>query len=982
MDKAIINSISESITNNNISLNKIFTRPLKVKKGKVYISWAEGVDVEYSKIITSIKQIRIATNVISDNTIKNLPANIIALLNNTKLLLNNNFNTFTYTPYLTTTKTLPKNGNYIISKISNTVIDNMAIGSSSKKSDMIDDIINYNEESTLSISKSTQELPGVSIGLLNEINDIDDEYNISFEMRLNRFPSKTHKVKNTKYDSNNTETTKKYTSRRSDIISFNYDTENINNKIEFGAMAPFGMKVDTFNNFSLYNDNFDNFSIAACLTYDDNKKLSIYTDYKFKLGEIYNIKLSIRRITDEYMDELNREIKKGTSFIFDNIKMTNEEAKKREGSISEIMSQLNRFSQIRENYFIKFEQRKSEIDSKGSETTFKFAQKYYNYSSGEDKQAVLDILLDIKKYNDNINTFGNPAVYDIKLEVNGFLEDVSTYDGKVWGNRAKKQKKKRLLASQPGFIPATNLQMAYDRSKLNDIYSNFFNVRIDDLIIYDKSLKEMINQNTDFKLSKLLDFNQEYLPKLYSIVDLFFNMIAIDDNFENYATRLDYIQQYILNIDEQRLYPINGNLSNLIISQKKLNKMGFVTVISFSDGQKLPTKFDASIKRDVLQKISEIRFPGLYKVTFGNVTNFSMKDFISDKIIINEEYQTFITRTSNGLFGSTDLYILNNYSWSECFNKDFRRIEYISLGEVYENLGDQIIDKEFILRDDSNDKFYKLKFKSWSRNGGFSGFFQEIKLKGYEILENLNDRNKNKFGPNILYTPIYYSKNPVYIKYKDNPFLHIDKENGRYPEITKELNLNYPIYNSVTKFFKKFDITKLRSIDTVPYKINTKNQISGFKFSEVKNKQKYQSNLPQILKNIKRFDRLYGKYNYKLNSSIDFGSINIYYTKIKDQISLLNSEIQIDGTKDSTNVIQIESISSEIKGSKLNPIVELSIYPELPPGLTLSNTGNIEGNTSFNTNNDYTISAVIYNKEYITNKKYKVNISTNRTSDF
>lgn len=1034
--QSIINSISESIRNNNISLNRIFTKPLKVKDGKVYISWAEGVDIEYSKIISSVREITTVTNAISDTTIKDLPTNIITLFNNTKLLLNNNINTFTYTPYITTNNFLTKNGNYVISKISNTVVDNMAIGISSKSS-VVDDVLSYNEESTLSIYQSKQELPGVSTGLLNEINDIDDQYTVSFEMRLNHFPRKTHKVKNTKYDSN-PNTTKKYTSRRTDIISFNYDSENINNKIEFGAMAPFGIKSETFNNIRLYDNNFDNFSIAACLTYDDSKKLSIYTDYKFKLGQTYNIKLSIRRITDEYIDELDRVVNinkevGGNFIIFDGIKMLTEEVQKKKENISQIKYELDRFRSIRQNYFYKFDEIKTDVDKRNFDgekiTSFRFAKKDYSYNSNVEKQAVLDIISDIKKYNDNINTFGNPAAYDIKLEVNGFLEDVSTYDGKVWGNKAKKQKVKRLIATQPGFIPATDLQMAVDRSQLNDTYlgNTSFKIVIDDFMISGQSLREITKANPEFNIFIKNDYK-------YIIREVLFNMISMDRAFKDDNEMFDYIQQYILNSKEQTKYPLYDNLPNLIINQKKLNKLGFVTRIVYNSDMRFPFRSDSSSKLEVLQKVLKLRRPGLYKLVFGNVTNFSIKDFTSDQVIINEQDETFITRDGGKLSGPNSLYILNNYSWDECFKKNLRGVDYKSLKDTHDNIGDQIKNIEFILYDDNNDKFYKLKFKYWSSNGGFSGFFQEIKTKPYDILEDSN-KNHNKFGPNILYTPIYYDERAVYIKYKDNPFLHIDKQNGRYPEIKKN-QLNYEIYNSVTKFFKKFDVTKLRSIDTVPYKINTKNQISGIfntisiltndlpssdlavlnpgeiiqapievgpikiggdketvvedlqktidiykkesslYFDEIKKRKKYQLNLPQILKNIKRFDKLYGKYNYKLNSSIDFGSINIYYTKIKDQITLLNSEIEITNTNSSTNVIQIESISSEVKGSALNPVVELNIYPELPPGLKLTNDGNIEGNTTLVTSSEYTISAVIYNKEYITNKKYQVIIST------
>jgi len=84
----------------------------------------------------------------------------------------------------------------------------------------------------------------------NNILDINDEYTISFYITFNKFPSKLNKSKSNKYDNNIVE--KKYSSRRSDIISFNYD--NSNNKIEFGAMAPFGITSNNFQDISLYEN--------------------------------------------------------------------------------------------------------------------------------------------------------------------------------------------------------------------------------------------------------------------------------------------------------------------------------------------------------------------------------------------------------------------------------------------------------------------------------------------------------------------------------------------------------------------------------------------------------------------------------------------------------------------------------------------------------------------------------------------------------
>ena len=815
--------------------------------------------------------------------------------------------------------------------------------------------------------------------VLNEINDeINDEYTISFEMALNAFPSKVHKSKSNKYN-NTTGIEKNYTSRRSDIISFNYDTVNINNKIEFGAMAPFGLIPNNFHNKRLYEGDFDNFSIAACLTFDDTKKLSLYTDYKFKLGRSYNVKLSIKLINDKYISDLSSELKimSNNYLVFDGLKMDTSTIEKRIDNLNILRDEVNRFYNIRENYLYQFTERKKQVDTdifNGNDLQLlRFSGIDYRYITNTDKQAVTDLLLDIKKYNDNINTFGNPAVYDIKLSVNGVLQDVGTYQGKVWGDSAKKQKKSGLIATQPGFRKIisskvdkqTYSDFIIDRDKLDNIYLGIreFKIVIDDFIITDNKLEVWGREFNNLHKSKLKKAHELLLTLLPNSI----SEVTFDEIYQ-------FMQNYILNIDNlQNQYPVlSDNLDTLIKNQKLLNKVGFITKIKYV-GENISPKKVVATKIDTSKQIT---FPGLYKMVLGNTTKF--KQYYDLRLIIN----SFSISIKDGVF-SSDFefsYIDNGgeYSWDEMFKYDFRELQYVSF--EYLNSEIDIIGKELIIKD-KNSKFYKIKFTSIGSI--ISGFYQEIIKKYYEVHTKENYK-KNRFEPNILYTPIYFNDKQYYIKYK-NKIGKVDKYQGEY---NKNI-IDIPINSTITRFFKKIDLNKLRSISTTPYKINTRTQSSGFlskklirdgidprTLNEIKSRDKYKSNITEILKEIKETDKL-SKYTYKLNTNIKHGSLDIYQNKIENSVHLLTKFIEIDiDIPIIINVLQIERISSEITGSVLNPIVELSIYPKLPTGLILNDDGNIVGSTSIILPvTKFSITAIVYKKEYVT-KKFYVDIQT------
>ena len=108
----------DSIKSNNITLKRIFTKtPKEGKDGKMYILWAEGVNIEYSRITSTIKEISDQTYNISHNTIRDLTSDITTILDDTKSLLNNKPSFLTYP----TTNV----------SSSNNIVGNMIIGESS-----------------------------------------------------------------------------------------------------------------------------------------------------------------------------------------------------------------------------------------------------------------------------------------------------------------------------------------------------------------------------------------------------------------------------------------------------------------------------------------------------------------------------------------------------------------------------------------------------------------------------------------------------------------------------------------------------------------------------------------------------------------------------------------------------------------------------------------------------------------------------------
>ena len=262
-------------------------------------------------------------------------------------------------------------------------------GTTDTRLGIIDDLVNTDKENILKIKKF-----GVNVDdnlLYSE--KVEDEYTLSAQFKLNRFPSKVH----TQVMDVNTDGliyTKRLTSRRTDILSFNYNSEN-GEKIEIGAMAPFAVK----NDLPLYDNIFSPYSICVSISSGVNK-YSVYTDYKFELGEIQYLTLKIKKspnFDQQYIDDFQYALNE-------------------------------------------------HINSATKMDTFLYDGKYWGIKKAN---------MEISGLNNTLgNGFGNRTRYIITLNVNGVQENVGKYNGKCWGNgKSADAKKKNMIASGPGFMP-------------------------------------------------------------------------------------------------------------------------------------------------------------------------------------------------------------------------------------------------------------------------------------------------------------------------------------------------------------------------------------------------------------------------------------------------------------------------------------------------------------------------------------------------
>lgn len=245
---------------------------------------------EESKKLDDIKT-NIGNLVIQNKTLTALPATTNAAI--TKILALGDYsyeNVFSYTPIVDSNKHLLStkrfNSLHTISKMleykHENVKSNMAVGIPSQTFGIVDDLSNYTGQPTLKIQNlSNVLLPENNIIPIYDIV-IEKKHIVSFNFKLNRFPSKILQSHNN---------IKQITTRRTDLITFEYG----DSRLEFGAMAPYAQwrsqKTDGI--VEKYKGSYNQFSIAANIVGHKGGSTSFYTDYKFELGKEYQVKLEL-----------------------------------------------------------------------------------------------------------------------------------------------------------------------------------------------------------------------------------------------------------------------------------------------------------------------------------------------------------------------------------------------------------------------------------------------------------------------------------------------------------------------------------------------------------------------------------------------------------------------------------------------------------------------------------------------------------------
>jgi hypothetical protein len=269
------------------------------------------------------------------------------------------------------------------------------IGSDPITVGLINDTAHYENPHVLKIKKT-----GLNYGLgVLHTAKIVDEYTVSAQFKLNRFPSKVYTQDIAKKGEAPKFLTKRLTSRRTDILALNYSTDGLS-RIEFGAMAPNVRHGDI----SVYNNTYVPYSICASIS-TQGGKYTVYTDYKFDFKETQFVTLKITKVP----------------------------------STSE--QYINDFITAREDFI-----------NSGAD----FAIETFQYPKDGKRWGNKSSEIEIKFLQASLySSFGDYARYTVSLSVNGVNEEIGGFYGKSWGSKAGRAGKKvhDMIASGPGFMP-------------------------------------------------------------------------------------------------------------------------------------------------------------------------------------------------------------------------------------------------------------------------------------------------------------------------------------------------------------------------------------------------------------------------------------------------------------------------------------------------------------------------------------------------
>jgi hypothetical protein len=397
---------------------------------------------------------------------------------------------------------------------------------------------------TLEITREDDDYPGVSSESLHDPIEIKDSYIVSFKFKINKFPSKIYQD-NTNYELNQAADreirNKRFTSRRSDIITYEFNGD-VDNKIEFAAIAPFGINSDELfklrqqKNDKLKNLNFEDkfypFAIAASFpNHTSGQKFSVYTDYKFNLNTWYTVSFKIQKANSstDYCKGLESALSAAKYTVKTKIVDENNINKTRyeitEGFAYETYNNLLRDIDKGVKDVIKTNLWNAVLRTKfiyeGESFTISRALNYLEYARETNNKAVL---------------FGGSMMYNFSLSVNGIPENIAEYNGKLWGSYFNKNRKltkdgtsngrkirKNRIASMPGFktvnfhtIPnrktITRRFKRFNLSSLKTIYTAPYQT-----IPNISSVHDISNVNTYLNASPLNVYKKRYNRQLHKL---------------------------------------------------------------------------------------------------------------------------------------------------------------------------------------------------------------------------------------------------------------------------------------------------------------------------------------------------------------------------------------------------------------------------------------------------------------------------------
>jgi hypothetical protein len=279
-------------------------------------------------ILKQIDYLERSTKLLSKLTVStNSKINEMILLKESSTML------FSYIPEIRTTSRNSKRrikdviNSPVILKRNSFVTNGLANGNNLQTNGVSDDVTNYIGEPTVNITSFNNIVNFQSKPIFSRV---DGDLSISFEFKLNRFPSKILYRKG--------QTGKQITTRRSDIISFEFNdgSSRKTSRIEFGAMAPKVIVRSSRNDkiSRLYTGNYSPFSIAACITGNSNRSSSIYTDYKFRLGVTYLVTLGINTDLRKFGEPGNYNLSLKVNNIVERVISENYKVWRRKSNIS------------------------------------------------------------------------------------------------------------------------------------------------------------------------------------------------------------------------------------------------------------------------------------------------------------------------------------------------------------------------------------------------------------------------------------------------------------------------------------------------------------------------------------------------------------------------------------------------------------------------------------------------------------------------